>query len=83
MDSFLVEFHDGSRNKTYDLQLPAFLTGSELVIALQKAYQLELDLNDPAQLYLRAENPVALITGEDTLDALGVSNGTTIHFDPR
>lgn len=83
MESYMVEFHDMSCDKVHDLQLPAQLTGDELVNALQKAYQLNINVNDPCQLYLRAENPVALLTGEHTLQELGVSNGTSIFFDPR
>ena len=83
MDFYMVEFHDLSRNTEHDIQLPAFLTGNELVHALQEAYELKIDLSDPGQVYLRAENPIALIMGEDTLQALGISNGTSIYFDPR
>ncbi len=83
MDSYIVEFRDRSRNRVYDLQVPASITGNELVRALQKAYDLKLDPNDMRQLYLRSQDPVALITGNNSLEALGIRNGTSIFFDPR
>ena len=78
-----MEFRDQSRKRTVDVQIPLFLTGNELVQALTVAYDLPLNTGDPGQLYLRAENPIALITGKQTLAELGVVTGTVIIFEPR
>ena len=83
MDTVSVEFHDGSRNRTVDVQIPLFLTGGELVSALTHAYDLPINLEDPSQVYMRAENPIAFLAGQQTLEQLGISNGTRIFFDPR
>ncbi len=83
MDMVSVEFHDGSRNRITDIQIPLFLTGNELVTALAKAYDLPLNTADPTQVYMRAENPIALLAGQQTLEQLGIANGTRIFYDPR
>ena len=83
MDMVAVEFHDGSRNRVTDVEIPLFLTGNELVIALGKAYDLPLNPEDPSQVYMRAENPVALIAGNLTLAQMGIANGTRIFYEPR
>lgn len=83
MALLMVEFHDHSRNKEFDLQIPDFLTGEELVIALTRAYDLPIDTRQIDQLYLRAEEPIALIAGKRKLSELGIGNGTKIHLDPR
>ena len=79
----MVEFHDASKGTVSDLQLPLSLTGNELVKALTTAYSLPIDLNNPDEIYLRAEDPIMLISGEETLEELGMSNGTQVFFDPR
>ncbi len=79
----IVEFHDLTRNRSYDLQLPEFLTGEELVVALTKAYDLPINVHDINQLYMRTENPIALIAGKKTLKEIGISNNTKIYMDPR
>ncbi len=82
MDMVSVEFHDGSRGRTVDVQIPLFLTGNELVTALARAYDLPMDINDPTQVYMRAENPIALLAGQQTLEQLGIANGTRIFYEP-
>lgn len=82
MAFYIVEFYNG-KGEVKDLQLPDFLTGDELVRALQQAYELDIDLNNSAEVYLRAENPIALIAGSRTLQQIGISNGTGIYFEAR
>ncbi len=79
----MVEFHDTQKGTVSDLQLPLSLTGNELVRALTLARRLPINLNDPDEIYLRAEDPIMLISGEETLEELGMSNGTRVFFDPR
>lgn len=82
MAFYMVEFYIDDQEPR-DLQLPDFLSGDELVRALKHAYNLDIDLDDPSQIYLRAEDPVALIFGSKTLKEIGISNGTGIHYDSR
>ena len=83
MDFIVVEFHDQVSQTLHDLQLPTFLSGDDLVRALTRAYHLPLDVTKAEQLYLRAEDPIVMIEGNRSLEALGLSNGTRIYFDAR
>ncbi len=83
MDFCMVEFHDTQKGTSCDLQLPMSLSGNDLVTALAAAYRLPINTGNPDELYLRAEDPIMLISGEETLEEMGMSNGTRIYFDPR
>ncbi len=63
-----------------DLEIPLNITANELVTALNDAYNLEIDVTDIKQCYLKAENPIALLKGNKTLLEFGVRNGTIIYF---
>ena len=63
-----------------DLEVPLNITANELVVALNDAYNLEIDVTDIKQCYLKAENPVALLKGNKILSEFGVRNGTIIYF---
>ena len=83
MDTAIVEFVDQVRGRSVDVQIPLFLSADELVKALTIAYDLPLNLQDPTQVYLRSENPIALLAGKQSLEELGVTNGTRVIFEPR
>lgn len=63
-----------------DLEIPLNITANELVTALNDAYNLQIDVTDIKQCYLKAENPIALLKGNKTLLEFGVRNGTIIYF---
>lgn len=83
METILVSFVDAVNDRSYDLQVPASLSARDLVVALAKAYNLPMNVDDPRQLYMRAENPIVFIEGDVALVDLGISDGTKIVFDPR
>ena len=74
-------FHIGE--KEIDIEAPLNITANEFVLGLNSGFNLGLDLNNPAESFLRAENPVALIKGEKTLSELGLRNGTSIYCNIR
>ena len=83
MDMASVEFHDLTRQRVVDLQIPLYISCDELVYALKKAYDLPIDLSDVTQIYMRSENPVGFIAGRETLESIGITHGTQIFFEPR
>ena len=83
METAVVEFVDEVRKRSTDVQIPLFLSADELVKALAIAYDLPLNPEDPTQVYLRAENPIALLAGAQSLEELGVTNGTRVIFEER
>ena len=40
-----------------------------------------INMENPAEVFLRAENPIALVRGERTLSDIGLHNGTTLFFE--
>lgn len=75
-----IIFKIKKRNMEYDLEIPLFITANELVLALNEAFQLEIDTENIENCYLKAERPIALLKGNRTLDDYGIRNGSIINF---
>lgn len=61
-----------------DLEVPTNITANDLVIALNSIYELGMDINNIADCFLKAENPIALLKGNRTLEEFGMHNGSLI-----
>ncbi len=68
------------RNLVVDIEVPLNITANELVVALNEAYGLKIDISNVKNCYLKAEKPIALLRGNKTLADFGVRNGTVIYF---
>lgn len=79
-ETIIIKFINLKTAKEVDLDIPAAMPANELVIALNEAYSLGIDISDIKKCYLRAENPIALLRGNKTLDEFGLRNGTTIYY---
>jgi uncharacterized ubiquitin-like protein YukD len=79
-DTAIVVFRVEKQNLTADLEVPLFITANELVMALNSAYDLQIDTSDIKNCYLKAERPIALLRGNKTLEEFGVRNGTIIYY---
>lgn len=79
-DTAIVIFQVEKKNLTADLEVPLFITANELVMALNSAYDLQIDTSDIKNCYLKAERPIALLRGNKTLEEFGVRNGTVIYY---
>lgn len=77
--AFIV-FRAPEKNIEADLDIPLNISANELVIALNTAYELGIDVSDVTNCYLKAENPVVLLKGNKSLADFGVRNGTKINF---
>ena len=67
MEKATVIFKILKRNITVDIEIPLFITANELVIALNEAYDLGLDISDVKSLYLKSENPISFLKGNKKL----------------
>ncbi len=61
-----------------DISVPLFITANDLFIALNTAYSLGMDVNDISKCYLKAENPIALLKGNRTLEEFGIHDASII-----
>ena len=76
----IIIFNIIKRNASFDLEVPLDITANDLVNALNVAYDLKIDTSDVKNCYLKAENPIALLRGNKTLEEFGVRNGSIINF---
>lgn len=79
-DSVTVIFQMHDRNQKVDIEIPLHITANELVIGLNAAYHLGIDVSNAKNCFLPAENPIALLKGNRLLRDFGIHNGTVIHF---
>jgi uncharacterized ubiquitin-like protein YukD len=79
-DKALVIFKITKKNISVDLEVPLFISANELVMALNSAYDLKIDVSDIKNCYLKAERPIALLRGNKTLAEYGIRNGSVIYF---
>ena len=68
------------RNEQHDLDIPLDITTADLLYALNSAYDLGIDTDDPMSLYVKSENPIVLLHGQKTLGQLGLRNGSVINI---
>lgn len=76
----IVIFRIERRNFEADLEVPLDISANELVLALNTAYRLGIDISDVKNCYLKVENPIALLKGNKLLSDFGVRNATVINF---
>ncbi|WP_040214941.1 EsaB/YukD family protein [Clostridium polynesiense] len=79
-ETAIITFKILKRNFETDLEVPLGITANELVIALNIAYNLDIDISNIKNCYLKAENPIALLRGNKTLADFGLWNGSVINY---
>lgn len=80
-DKAIIIFNNIKRQQSIDLEIPLNISANDLVLALNSAYDLGIDISNIKNCYLKAERPIALLKGNKTLEEFGVRNGTIIYFD--
>ena len=79
-ETAIIIFNIVKRKFTTDLEIPLDISANELVVALNAAYELNIDTSDIKNCYLKAENPIALLRGDKTLAEFGLRNGSIINY---
>lgn len=79
-DKAVVILKIRKRNYVVDIEVPLNITANELVIGLNTAYDLGIDVTNVKECYLKTENPIALVRGNRLLSEFGIRNGTIINF---
>lgn len=79
---FRIIRKDGKK-EVKDLDIPLWITGNELIVALNEAYQLGIDTKDVMNCYLSSEYPTTLIRGNKLLREYNLTNGTRISYSER
>ena len=76
----IIIFNLSKRAESYDLEVPLDISANDLVNALNTAYDLKIDTSDVKNCFLKAENPIALLRGNKTLEEFGLRNGSIINY---
>ena len=79
-ETAIVVLNLHKQNISVDVEVPLAITASELVVALNSAYELGIDVSDIKNCYLKTENPIALLRGNKTLADFGIRDGSVINF---
>lgn len=80
MNTIIIIFNNNLNNTSTDLEVPLDITANDLVIALNKAYNLGIDITNQKHCYLKAENPFVLLRGSKKLSDYGLRDGSIINF---
>ena len=73
MNNIVIIFNNNLNNTSTDLEVP-------LDIALNKAYDLGIDITNQKHCFLKAENPLVLLRGSKKLSDYGLHDGSIINF---
>lgn len=66
-------------NKRIDVDIPLNISANELIIGLNSAYELGMDVEDLSKCCLKTENPIAFLRGNKKISEYGLRNGTIIN----
>ena len=76
----LVILNSKQKGITKDIEVPLDITANDLLIALNSAYDLGIDVEDIRNCYLKMENPITLMHGNKTLRDYGMHNCSVINI---
>lgn len=79
-EKVIIIFHALKQGLTTDLEIPLDISATDLVLALNTAYDLGIDTTNIKNCYLKAENPIALLRGDRTLRDFGIRSGSIIQY---
>ena len=76
----IIQFINEGAKQNVELEIPINITANDLIIALNEAFNLEMDVDNIFNCYLIAENPIAFLHENKELSEYGIRNGTKIIF---
>ncbi|VYT85873.1 hypothetical protein [Clostridium tertium] len=79
MNKVIVILYIHKLNKKIDIEIPLDITANDLVLALNKAYNLNINTENIMDVFLRTENPIALLRGNRTLEEYKIRDGSIIN----
>ena len=79
----IVQFCNEKKGKVVDLEIPLDISANELITALNSGFKLGINLNDETKCHMVSENPIGLLMGEQTLEQLGINDGSRIIYKGR
>ena len=68
----IIQFINEGAKQNVELEIPINITANDLIIALNEAFNLEMDVDNIFNCYLIAENPIAFLHGNKELSEYGI-----------
>lgn len=75
-----IVFQAPKKKINIDLEIPLTISANDLVVGLNDAYNLDIDISDIKNCFFKAENPIALLKGNKPLSEFGIRDGSVIMF---
>ncbi len=79
-NSAIIRLHIHKQNKVVDIEVPLDITANDLVLALNKAYDIGINTENMSKVYLKSENPIALLKGNRLLSDYNIHSGSIINI---
>jgi uncharacterized ubiquitin-like protein YukD len=79
MDKIIAVLYIHKTKEKVDVEIPLDITANDLVIGLNKAFNLGINTEKFTECYLKTENPIALLSGNKSLREYKLRNGTVIN----
>ncbi len=79
-ETAIVQFQNCGDKLWTDIEVPLGITANDLVLALNKTFNLGMDTDNIFSCHLVAENPIVFLRGNKTLKEFGIRNGTLITY---
>lgn len=79
-EKVIVDFLNYEKKVKNEIEIPLDITANDLIVALNQAYNLEMDIDNIFNCYLISENPIAFLKGNKELYKFGIRNGSKIIF---
>lgn len=79
-ESIVVILNLVKSGKSYDIEIPLDISARELVVGLNSAFKLNINVEDIKNCYLKVENPTMLLRGNMILRDSGIRNGSKINY---
>ena len=79
-ETVTIIFQMHKRKQAVDIEVPLTITANELIVGLNSAYDLWIDVTNAKNCYMTAENPISLLKGNRFLADYGLRNGTVVHY---
>lgn len=79
-ETAVVVFENENTGLSVDIEVPLHISANDLIMALNDVYTLDIEPDDIFNCYLVAENPIAFLRGNKTLQEFGVHNATRIIY---
>lgn len=77
----IIVFEISKRKESFDLEIPLDISANDLVVALNSAFKLGIDVSNIKKCYLSSERPIALLRGDKILKEFGIRDGSLISFN--